>query len=47
MAFTPFFAGGIRVAGADLNGDGFGDVIVGAGPGGTRKCGPSAVSRAP
>jgi hypothetical protein len=33
-ATTPQFTGGIRVACADINGDGFADVIAAAGPGG-------------
>ncbi len=33
-ATAPQFTGGIRVAAADLNGDGFADVIAAAGPGG-------------
>jgi hypothetical protein len=33
-AFSPFFAGGVRVAAADLNGDGVLDIVTGAGPGG-------------
>ncbi len=34
FAFEPSFSGGVKVAGGDLNQDGFGDIIVGAGPGG-------------
>jgi hypothetical protein len=34
FAFTPTFGGGVRVALADMNGDGTLDVITGAGPGG-------------
>jgi hypothetical protein len=33
-AFNPLFLGGVFVAGGDMNGDGFADVIVGAGAGG-------------
>lgn len=33
-AFNPGFTGGVRVAGGDVNGDGFEDVIVGTGTGG-------------
>jgi hypothetical protein len=34
FAFAPTFTGGVRVAVADVNGDGFRDVIVASGPGG-------------
>ncbi len=34
FAYAPTFNGGVRVASADMNGDGFSDIIVGAGPGG-------------
>jgi hypothetical protein len=34
FAYDPNFHGGVNVAGADLDGDGFGDIITGPGPGG-------------
>jgi hypothetical protein len=34
MAYSPIFRGGVTVAAGDVNGDGFADVITGAGPGG-------------
>ncbi|MEK6237974.1 MAG: hypothetical protein N2C14_24950, partial [Planctomycetales bacterium] len=34
LAFDAMFTGGVRVASADVNDDGFADVITGAGPGG-------------
>ncbi|PYR55171.1 MAG: hypothetical protein DMF85_20295, partial [Acidobacteria bacterium] len=34
FAYTPGFGGGVYVAAGDVNGDGFADVITGAGPGG-------------
>jgi subtilisin-like proprotein convertase family protein len=34
MAYSPFFNGGVTVAGGDVNGDGFADIITGAGAGG-------------
>jgi hypothetical protein len=34
LAYSPFFSGGVRVATADLNGDGVLDIVTGAGPGG-------------
>ena len=34
FAFDPSFTGGVTLATADVNGDGFADILVGAGPGG-------------
>jgi hypothetical protein len=35
LAYAPSFTGGVYVGSADLNGDGFADVLTGAGPSGT------------
>ncbi|MCI0685051.1 MAG: FG-GAP-like repeat-containing protein [Gemmataceae bacterium] len=45
-AYPPAFRGGVRVAGGDLNRDGFADIITGTGPGVRAQCGPSAARTA-